>query len=123
MKKGYFTLAAILLLMLAGVFYYVDPATSDLYPTCLFHKFTGLQCPGCGSQRAIHAILNGRFSEAAHDNLLLVISLPFLLAYIGSTARGTLMAKGPGTPFQFNLTMRLIAGAAIIAFWVIRNIY
>lgn len=26
---------------------------------CMFHKFTGLYCPGCGGTRSLHFLLNG----------------------------------------------------------------
>lgn len=31
---------------------------------CLFLKFTGIPCPGCGGQRSILHILHGEFTEA-----------------------------------------------------------
>lgn len=42
---------------------------------------TGLKCPGCGSQRAIHALLCGDILSAFRYNALLVISLPIILLY------------------------------------------
>lgn len=48
---------------------------SPWVPKCLFHTVTGLDCPGCGSQRAISALLNGHFSEAWHFNPALWIGL------------------------------------------------
>ncbi len=31
---------------------------------CLFLKFTGIPCPGCGGQRSLLHLLQGDFSEA-----------------------------------------------------------
>jgi hypothetical protein len=53
-----------------------DPSSYDFYPTCLFHKATGMYCPGCGSLRALHQLLHGHFSAAFHFNPILVLSLP-----------------------------------------------
>lgn len=44
---------------------------------------TGLDCPSCGSQRFLHALLNGRITEAFSYNFFLIISLPyFILLFI-----------------------------------------
>lgn len=34
---------------------------SAFYVPCLFHKLTGLYCPGCGGTRAVIALLKGKF--------------------------------------------------------------
>jgi hypothetical protein len=61
----------------AGLVLFVcDPAGVPIYPVCLFHKVTGLSCPGCGALRALHALLHGQWLAALHFNLLLVVSLP-----------------------------------------------
>lgn len=45
---------------------------------CPFRLLTGLLCPGCGSQRAIHDLLHLRVVEAFGHNALLVLSIPLL---------------------------------------------
>ena len=45
---------------------------------CPIHATTGVFCPGCGSSRAVSALLHGNFSLALHQNLLLVLS-PLIL--------------------------------------------
>jgi hypothetical protein len=47
-----------------------DPTRVPIFPVCVFHKWTGLNCPGCGSLRALHQLLHG------HINAMLVLSLP-----------------------------------------------
>ena len=61
------------------ILFHFDPEKTWFYPACRFHQMTGLDCPGCGSQRALHALLHGQVLRALHDNLLLVLSLPLLL--------------------------------------------
>ena len=39
-------------------------------PLCFYHAVTGHDCPGCGTTRAVFAILHGRFADAASLNLL-----------------------------------------------------
>ena len=73
-------LAAACLLCSAAFLYAVDPMQSPLAPKCVFHAVTGWSCPGCGLQRAAHALLHGRFLEAAGYNPFLLLALPYLLA-------------------------------------------
>jgi hypothetical protein len=75
-----------------AVLFRLDPATTPIYPECQFHRLTGLDCPGCGSLRALHELLHGHLLAALHLNLLLVLSLPLfaLLAarFIWRVTRG-----------------------------------
>ena len=68
-------------LVLAMIFIYTTftPAESELFPKCIFRRLTGLECPGCGSQRAIHHLLNGEIGAAWKMNQLLIISIPYII--------------------------------------------
>jgi hypothetical protein len=61
------------------VLYFSCDARRGGFPQCPFHRITGLYCPGCGSQRALSALLHGDIIEAFHDNILMVLFLPLLL--------------------------------------------
>lgn len=65
----------------AAVLFLVDPAHCPLYPQCMFHRFTGWNCPGCGSSRALHQLLHGHLLAALRDNALLMLSLPVAAVY------------------------------------------
>ena len=98
------------------------PAQSSFYPPCVLHKLTGLCCPGCGSTRSAHALLNGNFSEAADKNILFVIALPFL---VWSALRWWVFwVRGLPPPFTAPLKPWLASGIAfsVIAFAVLRNL-
>jgi len=71
-------LALILATGAAGILYLFNPAQHAFYPVCYFHAATGLNCPGCGSLRAMHQLLHGHLAEAARFNLLLLLCLPYL---------------------------------------------
>lgn len=64
------------------IFYFVNPEHSGLFPKCAFYSLTGLQCPACGTQRAVYHLLHFHVIEALKYNLFLVISVPYLLALI-----------------------------------------
>ncbi|MFZ5831934.1 MAG: DUF2752 domain-containing protein [Planctomycetota bacterium] len=68
------------LLMLAALAWF-DPADSP-WSLCLFHRFTGLHCPGCGALRATHAMLHGRLLEALQLNSLWVTAGPVLACMV-----------------------------------------
>lgn len=65
-----------------GVLYYFDPIQYWFMPKCPFKLITGLSCPGCGIQRAAHAILHGDFSEGIKYNYYLVYSGPYATAFV-----------------------------------------
>ena len=67
----------LIVLLFIGMF---DPAQFGMFPRCPFHWLTGWQCPGCGSQRALHHLLHLDIYQALLDNPLLVISIPYILA-------------------------------------------
>ena len=83
-RRALWFLAAALLTGAAVFLYTVDPAQSRLAPRCVFRLATGWSCPGCGLQRAAHALLHGRWAEAAGYNPFLLISLPYLAALLAA---------------------------------------
>src|SRR5258706_8063077 len=61
----------------AVILYRFDPATVHFYPRCVFHALTGLQCPGCGTTRALHHLLHGDVAGAFRLHALLFVAVPF----------------------------------------------
>nr|WP_081710923.1 DUF2752 domain-containing protein [Prevotella nigrescens] len=50
-------------------------------PKCPFKLITGLQCPGCGLQRALHALLQGNILEAIHYNYFFLFAGPYIFLF------------------------------------------
>lgn len=70
--------AAILIVGIAAViliYSIYDPMQSGWPLQCPSRLLTGLQCPGCGSQRALHALLHGDIAGCLKANLLLLPAL------------------------------------------------
>ena len=98
----------------------INPATSGLFPKCPFLMLTGLKCPGCGSQRAIHCLLHLDIAGAFAYNALLVAALPAvaLLVYCETvrTRKPRLYATVNNTRTTWG------AFAVVVAWWVVRNV-
>ena len=73
-----------------------DPSDSPFYPVCQFHALTGLDCPGCGSLRALHELLHGNLAGAFRFNALLVLSLPGA-CWLGGRCALRLLKNQPAT--------------------------
>lgn len=71
-------------LILLVAYYFLDPEAYAWIPKCPLHTLTGWDCPGCGSQRMIHALLHGDIASAFRANALLLCLLPalVLLGYV-----------------------------------------
>ncbi len=66
------------LLLIGGLYAWVHAAYGFSIP-CVFRKFTGLDCPGCGVSRMLLAMLRLDFSRAFLANRVLFCLLPVLL--------------------------------------------
>ena len=97
------------------------PPAALYLPPCPFHALTGLYCPGCGSTRALHHLLNMEFVAALKCNFLAVAMLPYLLALFGvKIARRLRVWRGPALELPVNWAWLLTA--VVIAWWIIRNL-
>lgn len=112
------------ILGMAGLmFFLVDPAASPhLFWPCPFHKLTGLYCPGCGGQRALHALLHGRFVDALSRNALAVLIAAPIAAY--AYVAYACHAFGMGGIPRLNLSTRwlMLLGLLFTLFGVLRNL-
>lgn len=106
---------------LGALLFTVDPAGSRLFPPCIFHLTTGLQCPGCGLTRAVHLLFHGDLAGALALNSL----LPLYALLLGALLAGWLWREVKGhTPRVLQIRASLItaSGLTMIAFGVMRNL-
>ena len=110
----------------AGIYivYNFNPASSKIYPPCLFHLLTGLYCPGCGTARAMYALVHGRFIDALRNNIFAVFSLPFIIySYIIHYFRELFPNNKIFRKDIFIKPVLIkILVIFIILFWILRNI-
>jgi hypothetical protein len=98
-----------------------DPAKSSLFPPCPLHALTGWYCPGCGSLRAMHQLLNGHLQAAFAMNPFAVIALPFLIYGLASQISFQLHGRRLPSFFIPGEWIWTLA-AAIVVFGIARNI-
>ena len=68
-------------LAMLALLYFDDPSREGtIFPPCPTNALTKLHCPGCGTLRAMHALLHGDVKEALSQNILAVIFIPILPA-------------------------------------------
>lgn len=72
------SLVAVALLGVGALYFSYDPAEVGFFPRCPLFALTGYRCAGCGSQRAIHALLHLELTSAWQLNPLLVAALPYV---------------------------------------------
>jgi hypothetical protein len=119
--KWVFIGIAISLLIILYKFY--SPYKYHIFPSCPFYYITGLKCPGCGSQRAIHYLLNFDIIDAFKENMLLVIAIPYLIlgAYFDlitlKTEKQLRIRK-----MLFGSKAIIIILIIVIGYWILRNI-
>lgn len=114
------TLAILIGVAAALAVYYLVGPDSGMYPRCLFRQLTGLDCPGCGSQRAIHALLHGHIAEAWGHNALLLIELPLIGLLLAARA---MRPRHPRLDLLLNSrAMILLLLVTIILWTIVRNI-
>lgn len=78
MRNVLIGLAVLLFLFYAYWIALNDPAESISF-SCPVFTFTGMECAGCGSQRAFHELMNGRLSNAISQNALLFLLMPYAI--------------------------------------------
>lgn len=107
--------------LLAFMLYRNGPSGMGL-PGCLFHRLTGLECPGCGMTRATHAALHGRIGEAFRFNPVGMVLFPAALLGLGLELAG--WVRGKPLPFSFRIGGRWAWGIVgiLLVFWILRNI-
>lgn len=120
-RKHKIILTAAVLLALAAVYFMFDPNTEVVFPKCGFYVLTGWKCPGCGSQRALHALLHGDVLAAFRLNMW----IPVAIIYIAFVVTAMLFGK-QGSRFSEIVTNKYLLAAFLVftlLWFVLRNVY
>lgn len=103
-------------------YFLVDPTLYSFFPRCPFHTLFGLDCPGCGSQRAFHSLLHGEILKAADYNLLFVLAILLFLIYYLSQLFSSLTGKNVSLEVLRLLLKPKFMVSVCLIFWILRNI-
>ncbi len=101
----------VLFLAIARAVFAFNPEQVSVFPPCLFHRLTGLWCPGCGTTRALHQLLHGNLAAAIRLNPLAILMLPLV---------GYLVARDSASTLKPTWIWALLG--VVVAFGVFRNI-
>lgn len=92
-----------------------------LMPPCMFYKWTGLHCPGCGGRRCVMMLAQGRIADAFHMNaLVMAIFLGFSVFFLRQIVVEWKHGVVPPTVISSRFAWTIVWG--IIGFWVLRNV-
>lgn len=97
------------------------PTQYTFYPQCPFYYWLHLKCPGCGTTRALAALLHGHVADALRQNALTTMMAGFAVAYAVICYRRYLR----GEEFLWPQLPRLGVYAALaiaILFTIVRNL-
>ena len=89
---------------------------------CVFYQLTGLYCPGCGSTRAIRALMNGQLKQAFWFNPLLFVLGPPSFAVLIYEYLRYVFPKLRLKPLILPWQLESAVTALIIVYWILRNI-
>ena len=115
-------IAGILIVSAIILYYNVNPGDSVVMPKCVVKQLTGYDCPSCGVQRALHAVLHGEFSKALSYNPFFVISVPYFLLVLYAT----IFKNASAQKVRKYACHRYAMYAYIVLFfvwWIVRNIW
>jgi len=103
-----------------AVVYRFQPTEYSFYPRCPIYLTTHWLCPGCGSTRALHALLHLDLQGALHYNALFTILFPFVCLWLGFIFYRTLRYdQFPNLAFPRSVAVGL--GVTVLLFTVARN--
>ena len=114
-------LLAVIALALTTAYYFFDPVEVSWMPRCIWKAATGTDCPGCGSQRMVHALMHGDLRSAWNANAYGLCMIPvvlFLLWLEFARARCPRLYAGVHRPGVI-----VLLAVSVIAWWIFRNIF
>lgn len=112
------------LLLAAGVviLYRIDPSSGRGLIPCLFYQLTGINCIGCGTTRALHALLHGDLAAAASYNIFMLVWLPLPAYTLLAEWLEALAGRRLLPPVRDWRWLMIALAASSVLFFILRNL-
>lgn len=115
------------LILISGAFFYVyfnfNPIAGKIpFPKCPTYTFLHLNCPGCGSQRAVHELLHLNIAKAFSYNPLFITTLPFLVYIFGVVLYNFVFDKKIKIKILYSNTFAKALIYTVIIYSILRNL-
>ena len=112
---------SILLITLAIIYYFINPSDVDFLPKCPLYVTTGIYCPGCGSQRATHQLLNFNILGVIQQNVLFLFAI-ILIGYHSIVVGLNHFLNKKIYNYIYHPKLPIAILLFIFVFWIVRNI-
>jgi len=121
LKLSIIIIGVLVFFAILALYIYWNPSDSNIFPKCPLYSITGIYCPGCGSQRAAHQLLNGNVIEAVRHNYLFALLFLVLLYQAFIFLVNNVLNRGV-TNLLHKSKVTLSILIVIILFWILRNV-
>ena len=115
---------AFAILALVFVYFYTNNPTSGdaKFIRCPSNFLLGINCPGCGTQRALHHLLHFEIVDALRYNAFFVLAIPVIMLYFLNWIRNELFNQNKQIKFLQNKKVLIALLIILIVFGIFRNI-
>ncbi len=104
-----------------ALYVFWNPSETNIFPKCPLFSVTGIYCPGCGSQRSVHKLLNGQVIEGIrHNYLMALLGLVLLYEVFIFFANNVFNKSITNYLHKSKVTLSILV--VVLLFWVLRNI-
>ncbi|HEY6414294.1 MAG TPA: DUF2752 domain-containing protein [Edaphobacter sp.] len=110
----------LIVIVIAASLLLFPPTRYTFYPQCPIYRSFHLLCPGCGTTRALAALLRGHLREAFHLNAFTTLMFPIAIAYAARSYSCLLRRKTIRWPQPPAATIYTMLAIAVI-FTIARN--
>jgi len=121
LKIPFIIIGVLMFFGMLALYVFWNPTETNIFPKCPVYSVTGIYCPGCGSQRAVHKLLNGNIIEGIRHNYLIAL-LGLVLSYQAFIfIMNNVLQKGiVNLLHKSKVTFGILI--FVILFWILRNI-